>query len=268
MKVAFVCCEYPPGPHGGIGASTQNLARGLVQSGHEVRVVGVYARGYPTPAYEEDRGVRIWRLRRWGAGRSWILDRYRLFRFIARWAKAGQLDLIDVPDYQGWAAGWPRLAVPVISRWCLSASCRSAEIGRRVDLTTFHLERMSLRRADFSCAKSAYLGKRTQEVFRLPFGPGNRVQPGGDPHLPARGAAGVSPRRLCRNPEHFKGIVSLIRAWPMVTKVSPCRTPRIWKDGRSPREPMQAYLADQMDPQHRTSVYFTATWTEKSSCST
>ncbi len=44
MHVAFICNEYPPGVHGGIGAVTRTYARALVEAGHRVTVIGVYAR--------------------------------------------------------------------------------------------------------------------------------------------------------------------------------------------------------------------------------
>ena len=110
-----------------------------------MRVVGVYPRNYPAPDDEEDHGVRVWRLRRGGYRWSWITDRYRLYRRIARWIKQGEIDLVDVPDYQGWAAGWPRLPVPVIAR-CASASCVGAANGRAIDPYTFRLTRFAASR--------------------------------------------------------------------------------------------------------------------------
>lgn len=34
MNICFICDEYPPGLHGGIGTMTQVLARALTQAGH------------------------------------------------------------------------------------------------------------------------------------------------------------------------------------------------------------------------------------------
>ena len=42
MKVCFVCSEYPPSVHGGIGTYTAVLGQALRRRGHEVRVIGVY----------------------------------------------------------------------------------------------------------------------------------------------------------------------------------------------------------------------------------
>ena len=86
MKICFICNEYPPGPHGGIGSSTQTLARALVGRGHSVRVVGVYKTGYPAPHYEVDQGVEVWRMRQAQIPKiGWIIDRIRLYRLIRNW---------------------------------------------------------------------------------------------------------------------------------------------------------------------------------------
>jgi glycosyltransferase involved in cell wall biosynthesis/GT2 family glycosyltransferase len=258
MRICFVCCEYPPGPHGGIGASTQTLARALAQAGHELRVAGLYPRDYPAPDYQEDHGVHVWRLRGWPTRLGWLSDRYRLFRLVARWAKTGQLDLIDVPDYQGWAAGWSRLPVPVIARWCGSGSAIRTANDQRVPGSTSFFERASLHRCDYHCAKSAYLARQTQMVFGLP--PPRAIIPNAV-ELPKLTA---SPTRLAHQViftgtmNANKGIVSLIRAWPYVVAAQPKAELHVFgKDGRAPQGGlMQAYLLTQLDPRLHASVHF------------
>ncbi len=58
MKICFICGEYPPGPHGGIGTFVQVLARALVAAGHEVRVLGAYGTAYHAANEEVDQGVQ------------------------------------------------------------------------------------------------------------------------------------------------------------------------------------------------------------------
>ena len=73
MKLCFVCREYPPGPHGGIGTMTQVLARALVRAGHEVRSVGLYPSWYEAPERQDDQGVQVLRLRQREHPLGWIL---------------------------------------------------------------------------------------------------------------------------------------------------------------------------------------------------
>lgn len=128
---------------------TQVLGRALVRAGHEVRVAGMYPASYPALDYEEDSGVRVWRLRRPAGRFDWVAARYRLFRKVARWSRDGEIDLVEVPDWGGLAAGWPQLPVPVIVRLNGSISYFAAELERPIRRAAFWLERASLRRADF-----------------------------------------------------------------------------------------------------------------------
>src|ERR1700761_2211403 len=77
MNILFICDEYPPGRHGGIGTMTRALARGLVAEGHQVLVAGLYPPGYGEKDYEEDKGVKVWR-RRMDLDIGWIGNNYSL----------------------------------------------------------------------------------------------------------------------------------------------------------------------------------------------
>jgi glycosyltransferase involved in cell wall biosynthesis len=58
MKILYVCNEYPPEPHGGLGVFLKNLAEGLVQKKHEVFVFGYYER-LNKSVIENIKGVNI-----------------------------------------------------------------------------------------------------------------------------------------------------------------------------------------------------------------
>ncbi|MBK9926021.1 MAG: glycosyltransferase family 4 protein [Anaerolineales bacterium] len=244
MKVCFICSEYPPGKYGGIGILVQTLTRSLARRGHEVRVIGIYASDYPAPDFEEDEGVKVWRMREPRLRYfGWLLGRWRLFRVIVQWAKDGEIDLVDVPDYQGWAAGWTSLPVPVIVRFSGSASHNAKELGRSLQRLIFWIENWSMRRADFYCSESLYLAAKTNDLFDL----GdkymqviyNPVEP--RPYSPPlKRVAGkvVFTGTLNRN----KGVIQLLTAWPKVKEACPTAELHIfgkdWRmeDGRSMRE--------------------------------
>ena len=65
MKILFLCEEYPPGKNGGIGTMVKTLSRELVNQGHHVYVVGLYAHGYGQKNFEIDHNVKVWRFRRY-----------------------------------------------------------------------------------------------------------------------------------------------------------------------------------------------------------
>jgi len=259
MRLALICCEYPPGPHGGIGTSTQTLGRALACAGHEVRVVGFYPSNYPAPDYEEDQGVAVWRFPRRGYPLGWVVDRYRLFRILSRWAQRQEIDLIELPDYQGLAAGWPRLPVPVVSRWRGTASYFFAEMGRPPRAVDFWLERASLRRSDYHCAISKYAAQRTQEVFGLPHEPDAVIYNSvAVPHDLRAGPRSGWDVVFTGTLGQRKGVVSLIQAWPQVQASCPqARLHFFGKDGRAADGgSMQAHLLGLLEEPLRPSVAF------------
>ena len=161
MKVCFLCSEYPPAPHGGIGSVTQVLGRGLVARGHEVRVIGSYLEPLASTGPEWDEGVRVWRLRRPKARLGWIAARYQVFRQVAAWARQGQIDVVECPDWEGWAAGWPKLSVPVVARLHGSQAYFAAELRQKCGKSARWLESASLERSDFWCSVSRYTKGKT-----------------------------------------------------------------------------------------------------------
>jgi glycogen synthase len=217
MKICFVCSEYPPGPHGGIGSLVQTLARALAGRGHRVRVIGVYDVGYPAPDYEEDEGVRVWRLREPRHLFGWVRARWRLFHTLSLWSRQGEIDLVEVPDYQGWAAGWPRLPVPVVVRLSGAHAFVSSVQGLPVSTVVRWVEKATLLRADSYSAVSRYVADETRTVFSLSNEPDTILycpvtvpeELGPEPRTPYRVVFGGT---LNFN----KGILSLIEAWPQV----------------------------------------------------
>jgi glycogen synthase len=259
LRLCLVCGEYPPGAHGGIGTCIQVLGRALVRAGHSVRVIGIYPAGQPGPSEEEDEGVRVWRLPEPSYRGGWIRARVQLYRTIAAWARSGDVDLIEVPDWRGPAAWWPRLPVPVVTRVHGSASFLARELraaGRRSDLW---LERASLRRADSWCSPSRYAAERTRQTFGLATEP-RAILPNPVELLEPRtrlrppGANVVFAGTLTAN----KGVLSLIDAWPLVLReCGEARLQVYGKDGQTATgESMEAHLRTRLEPDVRPTVRF------------
>lgn len=259
MKICFVCSEYPPGPHGGIGTLIQTFARGLAEAGHSVRVIGVYPKSYPAPDYEEDHGVKVWRFREPAGRFGWIKGSRQLFRTIAEWSRNDEIDLVELPDYGAPAAGWPRLPIPVIARLSGSISYFAAEMGKTPKWTTYQLEKWSLNRADFWCSESNYIAEKTKQLFRLKSDPSaiiyNPVEvPELSPNqerIPNRVVyAGTLTKK--------KGIISLVEAWPKVAELNPRAELHIWgKDTKTESGgSMEALLKSKLDATVSKSVQF------------
>ena len=143
------------------------MAEALANAGHQVRVLGLQRAGDLCEAFKNENGVSIWRLK---APQTtlvgWILGRRILFRKIAEWVRNQQVDLLEIPDFEGIAAYWPKLDVPIVARLHGSSTYFAAELANRNPRLTYLLERASLRRADFCCAVSRYTAEQTRSEER------------------------------------------------------------------------------------------------------
>jgi glycosyltransferase involved in cell wall biosynthesis len=236
MRICFLCSDYPPGPHGGIGTMTRVLGRALAAAGHHVRVAGVYQNDYPAPDRHSDEGVEVWRLREPQGRTGWIRARYALWKLVSGWARSGEIDLVEAPDYQGWIAGWPKLPVPVIVRLHGSAGYFAAEMGEPVWSVAARLERRALLRADQWISVSRYTAGKTRDLFDLPTGPAAVL------YNPVETGAKVPPKGPRSHDVVFsgtlvekKGVIPLMHAWPAVRGAVPGALLHMFgKDGRGP----------------------------------
>ena len=254
VRICYICNEYPPGLHGGIGSVTQTLARSLVHAGHTVRVVGLYSCGETRTSPEWDEGVEVWRLPepRWPGG--WIAARTRLFRLVRRWCREGAVDIVEVPDYQGLAAGWLQLPVPVVVRSHGSGCFFAALADTAPRRLTAMVERASLRRADFWCAVSRFAADVSQRVFRL-SGPADAIIYNAvECHAESAGPRSSGDVVFTGTLAVKKGVVPLIRAWPAVVARCPDAKLHLYgKDvqtdtGRSMRGHLEASLEATVRP--------------------
>jgi glycosyltransferase involved in cell wall biosynthesis len=249
MRICYVCNEYPPSRHGGIGSFTQVLAEALARAGHEVRVIGVYREDDPQPAQVHCQGVEVWRLREPTYRMGWVAARYRLYRQVAAWCRRGEVELVEVPDFEGWAAFWPALPAPVICRLNGSASYFAAEQGITCPRGLFHLERASLGRADYCCAASRYTAEHTQRVFGMQDRQFEVLHNAVEVPCCSAAAQRATNRIVFTGTLTMKkGVLSLARAWPEVLRARPDgELHLLGKDGRAPGGgSMQEYLRSQV----------------------
>jgi len=61
MNILYLCDEYPPCQHGGIGSATQLLARTLALKGHNVYVAGFYPYYRVADKNQNDQGIKVFR---------------------------------------------------------------------------------------------------------------------------------------------------------------------------------------------------------------
>ncbi|MEO6884591.1 MAG: glycosyltransferase family 4 protein [Bacteroidia bacterium] len=167
MNICFICSEYPPGPHGGVGTMTQITARALVKKGHNVRVIGVYYSDYPALNYEEDMGVKIWRIRTSNGKFSWILGWYSQYKKIKCWVNNKEIDIIEAPDSRGWFAFWKNINIPLVLRANGATTYFSKILGTHVNKLTAFLEKNSYKKAFAYTSVSKFTAQKTSDTFNL-----------------------------------------------------------------------------------------------------
>jgi glycosyltransferase involved in cell wall biosynthesis len=175
----------------------------------------------------------------------------RLWRVLRRWAKDREIDLVEVPDWQGLAAGFPPLGVPVVVRCHGSHTYFRAEAGARPAPLERALEAVGMHRARVIVAASEHTWERTRALLWLGRRTATIVA---NPVLggPA-GPAVDRDRRLVVFSGTLtakKGVVRLAEAWPSVLAELPdARLVIAGKDGEAPGGgSMQAHLVATLGP--------------------
>ena len=165
MKICLVCNEFPPYKCGGIGIFSNELANALISKGYEVIAIGMY------PDIEEDitleNGLRIVRLKSWGGKSSVFTNSVRLGYKIKNLIKSGDIDIVELPDFEGLAAFWPKINVPIITRLHGSVTYFAREMKQRESKATTFIEKRSLSNSDYICSVSQYTAEMTKQIFGI-----------------------------------------------------------------------------------------------------
>jgi hypothetical protein len=165
MKICLVCNEFPPYKCGGIGIFSNELANSLIDKGHEVIVIGIYR------DIEEDtileNGLRVIRLKSWGGRSAVLTDSMRLGYKIKELVKSKKIDIVELPDFEGLAAFWMKMDIPIITRLHGSVTYFAKEMNTRQSKVRAYIEKRSLNNSDYICSVSQYTANKTKDIFKL-----------------------------------------------------------------------------------------------------
>lgn len=165
VHVCFVCNEYPPAPHGGIGTFTQTLGRALVARGHRVTVVG--AVGPTLAGTTNDEGVHVVRVATTGVPRiGAVAETVRMRAAIRAVHRQHRIDVLETQEIGLTHVPDDIPAVRVV-RMHGGHHFFADAAGRRPLLARGWLERRSVRRADVLCAVSHYVAAETRRLLGL-----------------------------------------------------------------------------------------------------
>lgn len=165
MHVCFLCNEYPPGPHGGVGSFTQTLARALVGRGHQVTVAGFYPR--ERAGEENDQGVRVLRLPHAEIpGTGIIVNGARLRSALRQLHRQSPIDILEGPEISLAVIPEDFPAAKVI-RMNGGHQFFAATLGAQPRRWRSWLERRSFAHANHLCAVSNYVAETTRQLLQL-----------------------------------------------------------------------------------------------------
>lgn len=270
MNILYLCDEYPPGRHGGIGTVVQLLARAMVQKGHKVIVAGFYHWGYGGEDMFDDEGVIVYRFRRGlssfyfdNADSLRVRGSYRLLQitgllqhdikrslkryelFLETIIKKYNIDIVEMPDYNDYMhmcktfVPFPNLSPPTIVKLHGSMTYINGEQGKPTPLYIKQMEENVLKKADAVVSVSRYTADKSAIYFdynkdiTVLY---NGIQmPGALQGNKVKNLVIYTGSLL-----HVKGIYQLIKAWNIVVQQMPDARLKVY--GKGPVKNLVALL--------------------------
>jgi glycogen synthase len=186
LNILYLCDEYPPCKHGGIGSVTQILARELVNKGHNVTVCGFYPYYRTAFPFEDDNGVMVYRR---FYGNSLLLKLSRndylgriinikasfnsYIGFLNELITRNKIDIVEIPDfnevfrYSGpLFLAFPDFGIPKVikihgSHTSIKHATNSLPIGKNL----FEKEKFHIHNAAGILSVSKFAMRVTKEIF-------------------------------------------------------------------------------------------------------
>jgi glycosyltransferase involved in cell wall biosynthesis len=175
MRLLFVCNEYPPAVHGGIGSFVFSLTKQLLLNGREVHVIG-FDPSVVRSITREEQGVCVTRLcspfrdsryLRWGRYDIAVqtLDRIYLSQQVRRYCQQHRIDVVESHDWSG--PLWFHPGRPLVVRMHGAHLAHAFYEKRRTPRFIAYVEQRNLRMADTLVAVSQHIGQLTLRAARI-----------------------------------------------------------------------------------------------------
>lgn len=165
MHICFLCNEYPPGRHGGVGSFTQTLGRALAANGCSVTALGVYP--IEKTIREDDQGVSVIRLPHAGVrGAGYLVNGHRLASELKALNRQLPIDVVDGPEL---SFANLRLNGPTAKVIRMNGGHHffTTMLGWRPAIWRGWQEKRSFARANELCAVSEFVAEKTRNLLKL-----------------------------------------------------------------------------------------------------
>jgi glycogen synthase len=267
INILYICDEYPPCQHGGIGTVTKILANALSQKANKVVVAGFYPYFRRAPERENDSGVEVFRF---FYGNKWKLqfsrrkvtgrlinikkDFKKYTEKVFRLIKDYNIDIVEIPDfneafrYSGpKMISFPDFGIPTIIK-CHGSYSFLDHLDKKRDLrkTIYEKEVKLINSATRLIAVSNFIKGNVIEIYKYKkeievISNGLPVSNSSTYKENAEIKTVVFTGTLSEN----KGIFSLIKAWMIVlNKVSSARLLVFGKSSSSTRSELNKLIPD------------------------
>lgn len=165
MHICFLCNEYPPAVHGGIGSFTATLARELVRHGHAVSSVGLYP--IASPKTETDQGVTVVRIPQGTIPTLRVATNYwRVQQALKQLHRERPIDILEGAERAFFLVS-PRLRIPKIIRMHGGNVFFCVTLGQTPARQKVLEERRSFNVATHLCAVSRFVADTTRQRLNL-----------------------------------------------------------------------------------------------------
>lgn len=174
MHIGFICHEYPPCNHGGIGSFTKDLAEALSEKGHNVTVIGYYTNPVLQLDYSTDEtinGVRVLRypfIKKFSSiPLNTLYLRFNLYKRIKKLHRQNNFRIIESPGGSGWLPFGLPAQIPLVTRLHGGEVYTAFQLGRKIPKLIRLLEKKQLNQSDQIISVSKYTAKTINSLLQI-----------------------------------------------------------------------------------------------------
>ncbi len=167
MRICYICNEYPPDSHGGIGAFVKDMAECLRDCGHEVWVVGYSDRD----SFGQEDGITVVRIKLpvWrGKYLGFFKRRWYFAKIIGKLSREHGFELIETPEVEGEMAFWKIVGARnklLVVRYHNSETTMAKMKEARVSPLVKLAERLTIGSSPYKIAVSNHIRRYSVKCF-------------------------------------------------------------------------------------------------------
>jgi glycosyltransferase involved in cell wall biosynthesis len=175
MRLLFICNEFPPTVHGGVGTFTLTLANHLMENGNDIHVMG-FDQTVSQTVRSNEQGIQVTRLAspfrkrdylQWGQYdiAIQILERMDLSRQARKYCQQNKIDLVESYDWSG--PLWFHPGRPLMVRMHGAHFAHAFYEQRRSPRFITYVEKRNLSMANALVGVSQHIGELTLKAAGL-----------------------------------------------------------------------------------------------------